>query len=124
VSNEIRIGSSLYCSNGEFKLPQHGGTYQDDQTGEGGGVPGNVVATTGGVDVSFVGLTTPGWVWMKNLDGTNYVQWGPKSGSNFYPIGRMKAGKPAGPFYIEPGTTLHLKANSASCLVQIVSLEA
>lgn len=64
--------------------------------------------------ISFTDITTNGWVKLENLDGTNYVQVGFSTG--VYGI-RMKAGFPAF-FYLEPGATIYLKANTAVCRVR------
>lgn len=63
-------------------------------------------------------LTTEGYVYMKNLDATNYVQWGPESGGVMVVIGRMKATEFA-VWRMDSGATLRMKANTADCLVVI-----
>ncbi len=56
-------------------------------------------------------LTTTGWILMRNLDATNYVEWG--SATTEY-VGRMEAGEFA-VFRTIPAATLYLKANTAAC---------
>lgn len=124
MSNEIEAGSSLKCSNGNFELPKIGATtFKVDQNNPGGGEPGQITATTVGVSLSLASITTEGWARFRNLDSTNYVEWGPYSGETFYPFGRMNPGEPAGPFRLSPGKTYHFKANVASCQVQVQVLE-
>jgi len=123
MSNEIVIQSSVKAENGNFAIGKIGGFNQQiDQAAPGGEVL-NITATTVGVDVDMSNLTTEGICRLLNVDETNFVEWGPKSGGTFYPLGKMKPGEPAGPFRLSPGKTLHLKADSASCLVQAVVLE-
>lgn len=64
-------------------------------------------------DVSFTGVTTLGWLLMRNLDGTNYVQWGAKD-TTMKTAGRLEAGEFAF-FRVEPGITLRMVANTAAC---------
>lgn len=120
MANEITIGSSITAAKGNFKLPRHGGTFRADMSGSSGGIPGLKVVTTSEVSEVFTGITTLGWFWMQNLDATNYVQWG--FATTVYG-GRMNPGEPAGPFRLEPGTTLYLKANTATCRVAILVME-
>ena len=65
-------------------------------------------------------LSTMGWLWMQNLDATNYVQWG--FATTDYG-GRMEAGETAGPFRTEPAATIYLKANTAACKIHYRWLE-
>lgn len=93
-----------------------------EQANPGGGVPGTLEVPTAGVDVDLSALTQQGWARLQNLDDTNIVQHGPKPGATFYPYGRMKPGEPA-EFRLDPGATLHLKADTAACLVQVLVME-
>ena len=70
--------------------------------------------------ITFTDIATNGWCVMVNDDATNYVQWGFATGVYG---GRMRAGETAGPFRLEPGATLYLKANTASCKVRIAHYE-
>lgn len=70
--------------------------------------------------ITFTDISTNGFVLMQNLDTTNYVQWGYATGVYG---GRMRAGELAGPFRLEPGATLYLKANTAACRVRIIHYE-
>lgn len=64
-------------------------------------------------------LTTYGWIYLRNLDATNYVQAGFSTG--VYGI-RLEAGEFA-TFRTEPAATVYLKANTAACDVQYRWLE-
>lgn len=70
--------------------------------------------------LTFTDIATNGFVMLQNLDATNYVQWG--FATTAYG-GRMRAGEQAGPFRLEPGATLYLKANTAACRVRAVHYE-
>lgn len=72
--------------------------------------------TTSEVSVSLSALTTNGEVMINNLDATNYIEVGTTTGD--YPI-FIKAGRTAGPFQLNAGKTLYLKANTATCKAEI-----
>lgn len=60
-----------------------------------------------------------GWLWMRNLDATNYVQVRGASGAQA--LSRMNAGEPA-LFRLDAGSTPYLIANTAACSVQYLLL--
>jgi hypothetical protein len=123
MAQEISQSASLAVTNGNFKIPKLGGaTNRITQNSPGGGVPGFVLATTGGVNVDTTGVTTLGWCYIKNTDPTNYVEWGPEDTAVFYPIGRLNPGEEIA-IRLSPGKTLHLQANTATCKVQVLILE-
>lgn len=123
MADEVRVTAALEVSNGNFSLPKIGNAQlKFDQDVPGGGVPGTLTVAVAGQDVDLSGLSALGWLWMRNLNEDNFVQFGPKSGGTFYPIGRMEPGEPA-LFRLEDGATLHLKADTADCLVQVLANE-
>ncbi len=123
MSDEITVTAALRCSNGDFRLDVNPGSVQIDQAIAAGGNPGTVSIGTVDTAISFTGLTTPGYVWMRNLDGTNYVDIGPDSGGTMVPCLRLKAGEVA-LFRLSAGVTLKGKAHTAACLVQIHALDS
>jgi len=90
-----------------------------DQNADGGGVPGTITIPTAGVNLDLSALGTEGWARFQNLDDTNFVEHGPEVAAVFHPYGRMGPGEPA-LFRLSPGKTVHLKADTASCLVQVI----
>ena len=96
------------------------GTYEENisrnltttQTTEGGGNPGYVNIGTSEEDISF-GDVTPRIVIIENMDATNFVKYGPKSGGsliNFIEI-------PAGDFNIislKVGETLRYRSDTGT----------
>jgi hypothetical protein len=73
----------------------------------------SVTTTEGTVSL---GLTTNGEIIIYNRDATNYIEVG--TTTTDYPI-RIKAGRSAGPFMLNAGKELKLKANTATCKVDI-----
>jgi hypothetical protein len=120
MANEITVSSRLKVTNGNLKFEYNSGNLTFDQAAAGGPTPGFLTIGTTEESVAFGELGTLGWVIMRNLDATNYVQWG--FATTAYG-GRMEAGETVGPFRLEPSTTLYLKANTAACQVLIYALE-
>lgn len=92
-------------------------TVATTQTTEGGGNPGYVNIGTSEEDVSF-GDVTPRIVIMENMDATNFVKYGPKSGGAMVLLGRIS---PGGIARLELGAsvTLRMQADTAACNVRI-----
>lgn len=125
MSAEIKVVASLSCTKGNFTLPANSKQVSADQSGTGGGVPGSVTATTGGVDIDATGVAALGWARLQNLDVTNWVEFGVKVGGTFYPVARLLPGEPVLLRLTSGNTgTYHLKANVASCIVQVQILAA
>lgn len=61
--------------------------------------------------------TTGGWLWMRNLSSVNYVTFGADDSGTQKTCGRLPAGHQC-LFFLEPGTTLKMTANTASVNVQ------
>lgn len=60
-----------------------------------------------------------GWIWMRNLDATNYVQVRGATGQT--PLVRMRTGEIA-EFRLDAGSVPTLQANAAACSVQYLLL--
>lgn len=69
------------------------------------------------VDPSTLDISTNGYCYLINLDATNYVEWGTTTTDY---CGKLEAADYAGPFQLNAGKTLYLKANAAACEVQIL----
>jgi hypothetical protein len=124
MAGTVKVTQHIECANGSFEFPAVGkGVKTIIQNAVGGGLPGSVTATTAGNTVDLSALTVKGYARLQNLDDTNYVQWGHHDGSDFFPVGRMKAGETAGPFRLDAALTLHVKANTADCLLQVLVFE-
>lgn len=119
MANEITITQRIQCINGNFDtgtLAVSGAQFDQAAAGAAGGVQ-NIGTTE--ESLSAGDLTTKGWLFIRNLDATNYVQLGFSTG--VYGC-RLEAGEPA-TFRTEPAATIYLKANTAACNVQYLWLE-
>ncbi len=118
MANEITVNARLKLVNGGLKPGEF--IAQNDQYDQATAEFDSFVQNIGTSeeDVTF-SVTTLGWFMMKNLDATNYVQWGAKD-TTMKTIGRMEATETAGPFRMEPGVTLRMLANTAACDVLFI----
>ncbi len=75
MANEITLTQRLQLSNGALLDDNNPGRIQITQTTQ---TIYKAVVSIGTTEesVTFAELTTPGICYLKNLDGTNYVQWG------------------------------------------------
>lgn len=121
MANEITVTARLKVSNGslDFQYPSSSNQFRFDQAAVGGATPGYLTIGTTEESEAFSELSTEGWCFMQNLDGTNYVEWGFSTGVYG---GRLEAGEVA-LFRLNPSTTLYLKADTAACKVAIFALE-
>jgi hypothetical protein len=115
MANEISVSVSIRANKGFFSYVKSAAE-TIDMAGAGGGGPGQIAVPTAGIDVEFTGFD-PGVAYFRNLDPTNYVVWGPKD-TTLVPMGRLKPGEFA-VLRINPGVTLRLAANTATCQCQV-----
>lgn len=116
MANEISISVSIRANKGFFNYTKSAAE-TIDMAGAGGGGPGQIAVPTTGIDVAFSGFD-PGIAYLRNLDSTNYVVWGPNDGAALEAMGRLKPGEFA-VLRINPGVTLRLAANAATCQCQV-----
>jgi hypothetical protein len=119
MANEISVNLSLKVTNGNLTETIATGTKLFDQTAVGGPTPGYVNVGTTEETIAFGELSTQGYLFLQNLDVTNYVRWG--FGTGAYG-GRLEPGEFA-MFRLNPGTTLYLIANTAACKVTVKAFE-
>ena len=124
MANEITAALSFGVVNGQFVFPTLStGTNKFDQTSIGGGGPGVLDIGTTEEVVTLTDIATPGFIFIKNLDATNYVQVGPESASAMIEWHRYQPGWWSwGP--LDPGAVIRAKANTAVCKVHFVVFSA
>jgi hypothetical protein len=88
-------------------------------TGRGGG-PGTIDIGTSEEDVSFID-TVPGYIYVRNLDTTNYVQMGPKDSGAMIPFLKLKAGEQA-LFRLDGSVTIRGKATGGTVKVLFMAV--
>lgn len=117
MADEIKISMSIVAELGNNKFSRSERNLLDTWTTNTGPNPGTVAVGTSEEDIAF-GDVTPAWVIIKNLDATNFVKYGPKSAGAMVEFGRLYPGM-ASLFYMAPGVTLRMVADTASCNVRI-----
>lgn len=75
------------------------------------------------LDYGDVAAANAGWLFMRNNDATNYVQWGLDNAATIRVVGRLKPGEPWTVLRVEPSAVIMLQANTAACLVEYYLLQ-
>lgn len=136
---QIRVSLQIDKDNVSYRSSPTGFT-ADVSIGK-GPTPGAITAAVTGTDIDFSQLTSLGWCHLRNLDDTNYVQfgvWNPDQ-SEFYPILRLLPGESVivrldphlNQEYASTGTgttgqlnTFRVKAANAPCYVLVEAFDA
>ena len=116
MANELKMNIGVTYANGamsdsvstSFSVNQSTLAFQGDVISVG----------TSEQDLVTSNITTLGWLYMKNLDPANYVQWGPKSSGAMVPVGKLEAGESA-MLRLAPGITFRWAANTAAVKVLV-----
>ena len=119
MAGTIRINLQVDVANGNFLDSVSVSNKSFVQDNPGGGNPGTLSIGTSEESVALSELGTQGWLFMQNLDDTNYVRWG--FATTVYG-GRLEPGEVA-LFRLNPGSTLYMISNSAACRVNIRAFE-
>lgn len=119
MADRIRYNLNVQIESGLFKkdINAQGREVTLDGQGAAGGI---VSATTGGAGVALdVGdVTTLGWLYMRNLDATNFVTWGVDNGAGaLVTVGRMDPGEEVW-LRLDPSVTVRLLADTTTVAVQ------
>lgn len=84
-----------------------------DVTGTGMASGIQVVGTSAEAIVT-TDVATLGWCYLKNLDSTNFILFGPDDTGTMKDFGRLDPGEPAW-LRLKPGITVKVKADTSSC---------
>lgn len=115
MANEITLTINAQLVNGYLRDTFAPGAEQITQTTRGSHETVWVVGTSE-EDLSIGDVATPGRVFLKNLDTTNYVDIGPKSGGSMVAAIRLSPGE-SHTFKSGPSVTWRAVANNAACRV-------
>lgn len=119
MANESTI--SITVQHRGHMLINHTNVNVDQATrGRSGGV---MNVTTGGISLDVGAVGTPGLLSLRNLDPSNYVQWGPDNAGTMKVCGRLNPNGEPQLFRLDPSTTFKLQANGATCKVEFELLE-
>jgi len=112
MANELTISAAIaYAKSGATvnrSVPSASHTISGTAVAQG-------VASIATSDTTITNVAAPGYVFVKNLDATNYVQVGPDATNWFI---KLKATQWA--IFPINGTALHAKANTAACDLEYI----
>lgn len=117
MANEIRVTATLSAEKSSGKIPTLGDAQRIDMTGVDMITSTQSVGTSDEVLVQPTEIGTLGWVWLKNLDDTNFVSFGLTSS---YTI-KLLAGEEC--VFRAAGADIYALADTASCVVQYAMIE-
>ncbi len=117
MANELTIGISISFSKGGASCSRSE-TVSVTVSGDAFSHEVQAVGITEEALAQGADLGTPGYMFIKNLDATNYVEIGSTTG--VYDI-KLKAGEPA--LYRHNSATVYAKANTAICNVEYFLIE-
>lgn len=122
MADEISISLQATVQNGLLSIMRGPFAFKDDQF-----VPGSeagvVIVGTTEEDIDYGDLVGPGWMWVKNLDSANHVNYGPKSAGNMVAFGQLDPGMEH-MFFLYPGAILRWVAPIAEVRVDTLILES
>ena len=132
MSNEIKLTMKLSVLNGDYNQEVNPGLIQIDQTTQ-GACGGIVEIGTEEETLEFLDIATEGYLYLRNLDDTNYVTYGPDY-AGLVAFGKLKAGEWAllrlAPFEEEGSGSgaptygsIALQANTSPCKVKYLLLD-
>lgn len=119
MAGEMNATLQMTVTNGNF-IDQINETAVIDQATGAGGAPGlqNVGFAAHEALAGVGDLTAFGRICIKNLDTTNFINWGVEVAATFYPVGRLLAGEWDW-WRLDLAAALFLQADTGACLVQI-----
>ena len=123
MADEIRINVTFRVENGYFKDAPPIGQILADQNNPGRGGHVQSIGSGAEEDIDVGDVSTLGWALLRNIDPTNYVTWGPKTGGVMVPVGRIRPGKVA-LWELEPGIILRAQADTAAVKLDVRIYEA
>ena len=122
MANELHVRLSVSAEKGYFDFSWPQGQLDVDLAA---GRRSGYVQTIGFAadEVIAVGdAGTYGWLFLKNLDTTNYVSYGPDSGGSMVAFGKLKPGEFAA-MRIVPGITVRAQADTGECSLEVNLLD-
>jgi hypothetical protein len=117
MSQEIQLSVLFNCVNGNFRDMVNPGPLTVDQAAIGRGGHVQVIGTSE-EDFELGDVSTNGYAVFRNLDATNYVLFGPKSGGAMVTFCKLKPGEMA-VMRIAPTVVIRGKADTAAIKLDI-----
>lgn len=121
MANEIKITHKITTINGVFKNIFQPDLLQVTQSTVGAS-SGVITVGTAEEDLTPTDISTNGWLILHNLDNTNYVTYGPKSGGSMVAFGKLKPGEHVS-LRLAPTVIIRWQANTSAVKVYYQLLE-
>lgn len=123
MSQEISASVTLNAANGSLVINKTASIKIDMAGKHYNAIAQTIPTTAGGTALSInAGVATLGVTWLRNTDGTNYIDIGVVVSATFYPSLRLKAGEMQLVRFV-PGVTYYGLANTASVILEHMELE-
>lgn len=121
MASEINVKFSLQAKNGFLQESIVIGQLQIDQAAVGVAGGAQSIGTSEEV-VDFGDIGTEGVLFLRNLDDTNFIEFGPEDTGAMVAFGKLKPGEIAF-LRMKPTVVLRAQADTAACLLQVKLLE-
>lgn len=114
---DITANFTLTCQNGSYyeQVPAKQAAIDQAAIGRYGGV--QKIGTSEEV-VAFGDVATAGWLYLENLDATNFVEFGPESAGAMVAMGKLLAGEWCW-LRMKPAVVLRAKADTAEIKLDV-----
>lgn len=122
MTQEIKINLNGSCVNGGYNETINANGLVFNQLNP-GATSGIIALTTSDTALGVGSVSTNGYLFLKNLDSTNFFKWGPNNSGSILAIGKCLPGEIAF-FRLLPGVTFRLQADTATVNVQYLLLQA
>lgn len=118
MAQEITINASLSCTNGNYSDSQTVNNLRVDQSAQ-GAIAGTVATSTSEADLTTTGVSTNGWMYLRNLSTTTgeNILYGPKSSGVMVAFGTVKPNE-AQWFRLGSGVTFRYKSATGTPKLQ------
>ncbi len=124
MANEITLSVSLKAINGDFTYNRKISGQQYDQAASGGNGGIQEIGFAAHEAIALGDVSTEGWILMRNIDDTNFVDIGVDVAAAFEPMIRMEPGEPC--LFRNSkaaGTTLYAQADTGAVKIEFMILE-
>lgn len=121
MANEISISASLSATKGGVTVQSGGQTKAVDMVGD--QMLANVqIIGTSAEALQMADVTVGGYLFVRNMDGTNFIQLALDSAVSTQIFCKLKPGEST-LFRPPVGATIYAKADTANCNAQVVAVE-
>lgn len=122
MANEAKVTFQMTSTHGNYKPGVAPGTITISLTTQGGTEGVQAIGTSEeNLDYGDVAAASAGLLYMRNLDSTNYIDWGMSDSGTMKAVGQMKAGEIAF-LRVKPSAQVRLQANTAACNLHFILL--